>query len=239
MIELDPADEAAALAVAQSSTRTARAEAKRALARIEVARASHAVAVGRAARAQRLSAQGVSASSVAEDLQATANALRSEVFAAEAEAELVVAEARTNEARARVALQSARLNNLLLLAPFQGVVVNEPPHVGEYIGPQPAGVAADMGGASPGESCHSESGNRHSRNSLPHASSGDADDHSLGCLPKFGVSGSCCHGDLSGESRQGDRSGERYFRGGGRRRCAESSGSGVLPISKDSQRQID
>lgn len=144
LIELDPADEAAALRVAEREFSTAKAEARRALTNIEVVRANHVLAVRRAERAQKASAQGVSASGLAEDLVATAAALASEVRAAEASAE--VAQARTGESAARVALRRTRLGNLSLQAPFRGVVVNEPPHVGEYIGPQPAGVAADMGG---------------------------------------------------------------------------------------------
>lgn len=144
LIELDPADEAAALLVAQHEEKTAHAQARQAQTKIAVVEANYAVGLLRARRAQQLSNQGVTASGAAEDLNATAAALEIQIRAAKAEA--LVAQAKTQEAAARVALRRTQLLNLSLIAPFRGVVVNEPPHAGEFIGPQPAGVAVDMGG---------------------------------------------------------------------------------------------
>ena len=36
--------------------------------------------------------------------------------------------------------------NLTIVAPIDGTVMNKPPQLGEYIGPQPPGISVDMGG---------------------------------------------------------------------------------------------
>jgi RND family efflux transporter MFP subunit len=38
------------------------------------------------------------------------------------------------------------LGNFTVKSPISGTVVNRPPELGEFVGPQPAGIAADMGG---------------------------------------------------------------------------------------------
>jgi multidrug efflux pump subunit AcrA (membrane-fusion protein) len=53
------------------------------------------------------------------------------------------------EARAQGAVVGAMnvtLDSFTVRAPIGGTVVNKPPEIGEFVGPQPAGIAADMGG---------------------------------------------------------------------------------------------
>jgi RND family efflux transporter MFP subunit len=144
LVELDPADEVAALRLGERQRATAVADAKRAAADVAVMRANLAEAVGRATRARALSAAGVMANAEAEDMDARALALARTVDASQAESGASIA--RMNEAAALVAVRRTGLENLSLRAPFDGLIINKPPQVGEYIGPQPAGIAADMGG---------------------------------------------------------------------------------------------
>src|SRR5690606_10913834 len=65
------------------------------------------------------------------------SALREQVNAANAE---------VKAAQALVAALRVNLDSYVVKAPISGTVVNKPPEVGEFVGPQPAGVAVDMGG---------------------------------------------------------------------------------------------
>jgi RND family efflux transporter MFP subunit len=130
LLEIDPSDQQASIAQAQSQAAAARA-------RILTARANLAEVEQQAQRASSLAAQGIGPKGAADDLVARANSLKEQVKAAEAEAR--AADALT--AALRVNLQS-----YTVVAPISGTVVNKPPEVGEFIGPQPAGVAIDMGG---------------------------------------------------------------------------------------------
>lgn len=130
LLEIDPSDQQASIAQAQSQAAAARA-------RILTARANLAEVEQQAQRATSLAAQGIGPKGAADDLIARANSLKEQVKAAEAEAK--AADALT--AALRVNLQS-----YTVVAPISGTVVNKPPEVGEFIGPQPAGVAIDMGG---------------------------------------------------------------------------------------------
>lgn len=130
LFEVDPTDHNASIASAasQAAAARARAQASRAgLQEIEV----------QARRARALSAQGVAPSSNAEDLEARLAALKEQVNAMDA------------EARAAASMVSAlriNLTSFTVVAPISGTIVNKPPEVGEFVGPQPAGVAVDMGG---------------------------------------------------------------------------------------------
>jgi RND family efflux transporter MFP subunit len=130
LIEIDPSDHAASMAAAQSQTFAARA-------RVGAARASLREVEIQASRAQTLAAQGVSPQSNADDLNARALAMLEQVRAAEAD---------VKAAGAQVAALRVGLDNYTIRAPISGKVLNKPPEVGEYVGPQPAGVSVDMGG---------------------------------------------------------------------------------------------
>jgi HlyD family secretion protein len=130
LLEIDPTDHQASIASAASQAAAARA-------RIQMARANLSEIEQQARRAQSLAAEGIGPKGAADDLFARAESLKEQVKASEA------------EARAAEALTSAlrvNLTSYTVVAPISGTVVNKPPEVGEFIGPQPAGVAIDMGG---------------------------------------------------------------------------------------------
>ena len=130
LLEIDPSDHNASIATAQSQAAAARA-------RIMMARASVAEIEQQARRAQSLAQEGIGPKGTADDLQARAASLKEQVKASEAEAKA---------ADALVAALRVNLGNFTVTAPISGTVVNKPPEVGEFVGPQPAGVAIDMGG---------------------------------------------------------------------------------------------
>ncbi len=144
LLELDPADDQAAIRAALSEVVAARAQAKSALARATVAKAQLAEAQQQATRERKLADLGVSATSVADDLEARVASLEQTVSAAQAEAKAMDAQA--NALGAQVGVLKTGLGNLTLKAPISGTVINKPPQVGEYVGPQPPGVTVDMGG---------------------------------------------------------------------------------------------
>jgi HlyD family secretion protein len=144
LIELDAADDRASIAAARSRVMAALAEAKSAEARAAVARAELEEANQRASRERTLADRGAIGVAAAEDLEARVASLRRSVEASQAQARAAEASARALDAQVSV-LQTG-LGNLRLVAPIAGTVINKPPEVGEYIGPQPPGVTVDMGG---------------------------------------------------------------------------------------------
>jgi HlyD family secretion protein len=130
LLEIDPSDQNASIASAQSQAAAARA-------RILTARATLAEIEQQAKRAGNLATEGIGPKGAADDLNARAGSLKEQVKAAEAEA---------RAADALVQALRVNLGNYTIVAPISGTVVNRPPEVGEFIGPQPAGVAIDMGG---------------------------------------------------------------------------------------------
>ena len=130
LLEIDPTDQQANILAAQSQAAAARA-------RIQMARAGLAEVEQQAQRANNLAAEGIGPKGAADDLHARAASLKEQVKASEA------------EAKAQDALVNAlkvNLSSYTVVAPIAGTVVNKPPEVGEFVGPQPAGVAIDMGG---------------------------------------------------------------------------------------------
>lgn len=144
LLELDPADEKANIQTAQSQVSAALAQAQSAKARGAVAEAQLQEVVVQATRERRLADQRVVGFATADDLDARVSSLRQSVDAAKAEARAAAAQAQALQAQVN-ALQTS-LGNLTLLAPISGTVINRPPQVGEYVGPQPPGVTVDMGG---------------------------------------------------------------------------------------------
>lgn len=130
LLEIDPADQNASIATALSQAAAARA-------RTMTAKATLAEINQQAKRAQSLANEGIGPKGAADDLNARVASLTQQVAAAEAEAKA---------ADALVAALRVNLANFTIIAPISGTVVNKPPDVGEFVGPQPAGVAIDMGG---------------------------------------------------------------------------------------------
>lgn len=130
LLEIDPTDQQASIAAAASQAAAARA-------RIQMAKANLAEIELQAKRAASLAQEGIGPKGAADDLQARAASLKEQVKASEA------------EARAQDALVGAlrvNLQSYTIVAPISGTVVNKPPELGEFVGPQPSGVAIDMGG---------------------------------------------------------------------------------------------
>ncbi len=144
LLELDPADEKANIQTAQSQVSAALAQAQSAKARATVAEAQLQEVVLQAARERQLADQRVVGFAGADDLEARVTSLRQSVDAAKAEAKASSAQAQALQSQVN-ALKTS-LGNLTLLAPISGTVINRPPQVGEYVGPQPPGVTVDMGG---------------------------------------------------------------------------------------------
>lgn len=118
MVTLDAVEQRAAIVAAEARTLAAQA-------RVAVARASLEEARVNVARQRQLVASGAAARQVVEDLDARMGALRASVTASEAEARASAAE---------VASLRVNLGQLTLAAPFDGIVLNRPPQVGEVIG---------------------------------------------------------------------------------------------------------
>jgi HlyD family secretion protein len=130
LFEIDPMDQRASIASANSQAAAARA-------RAVAARAAIGEIDQQLKRARAMAAQGVGPQSNADDLAARLVSLKEQANASDA------------EARASAALVSAlgvNLRNFTVVAPISGTVVNRPPELGEFVGPQPSGVAVDMGG---------------------------------------------------------------------------------------------
>jgi RND family efflux transporter MFP subunit len=144
LIELDPADELAQINLADRQVETALAQLESEGASNAVARAELAEAKLRSQRARRLSESGVSAQGDTENLEAHAESSKRSFAVAQSHSK--TAKARVAESRAAAEVLRMRLASLSIVAPFRGVIVNEPPRVGEHIGPQPPGVTVDMGG---------------------------------------------------------------------------------------------
>lgn len=144
LFELDPTDEQATIAAARSRSAAAQARALSARAQIDTAEAQINEVKQQAARERLLADKGVAPISAAEDLEARVTSLQKAKAAAQAAASAAVAEA--SALHAEVTVLTTSLGNLTLLAPIGGTVMNKPPEVGEFVGPQPAGVSVDMGG---------------------------------------------------------------------------------------------
>jgi len=130
LLEIDTADQKAGIASADSQAAAARA-------RVATAKANLLDIEQQTRRAVSLSDAGIGPKGTAEDLVARSGSVKAQVQAAEA------------EAKAQEALAAALRVNLIsytVVAPISGTVVNKPPQVGEFVGPQPAGIAIDMGG---------------------------------------------------------------------------------------------
>jgi RND family efflux transporter MFP subunit len=130
LFEIDPADQRASIASASSQTAVAKARAQTARANLNEARQQ-------LERAEALARDGIGPKSAADDLKSRVAALEEMVKAADA------------EARAQgtvVGALNVTLESFTVKAPIGGTVVNKPPEIGEFVGPQPAGIAADMGG---------------------------------------------------------------------------------------------
>ncbi|HVY26916.1 MAG TPA: efflux RND transporter periplasmic adaptor subunit [Polyangiaceae bacterium] len=130
LLEIDPSDMNASIASAASQAAAARA-------RILTAKAGVAEFEVQQKRAQALADQGIGPKGAADDLNARVASLKEQVRASEAEAKA---------ADALVSALRVNLGNFTVVAPIDGTVVNKPPEVGEFVGPQPAGIAIDMGG---------------------------------------------------------------------------------------------
>jgi len=130
LLEIDTADQKAGIASADSQAAAARA-------RVMTAKVNLLDVEQQTRRAQALSEAGIGPKGATEDLLARSASLKAQVQSAEA------------DARAQEALASAlrvNLTSYTLIAPISGTVVNKPPQMGEFVGPQPAGIAIDMGG---------------------------------------------------------------------------------------------
>jgi HlyD family secretion protein len=144
LIELDPADDEANIMAARSQVAAAVAQAKGAAARVATAEAQMGEVKVQAEREKKLSEKGASARSTVEDLEARVVSLGQLVNAAKAEQ--VAAEANSAALSAQVKVLTTGMRNLTLVAAISGTIINEPPQVGEFVGPQPAGISVDMGG---------------------------------------------------------------------------------------------
>lgn len=144
LLELDPADDQANIAAAKARVAAAWAQAKGAQARVATAEADLKETRIRAQRDRKLADSGAVAAASAEDLEARVASLEENVKAQKAQAEAAAAEA--SALNAQVDVLKTGLKNLTLSAPIAGTVINKPPQIGEFVGPQPAGVSVDMGG---------------------------------------------------------------------------------------------
>jgi HlyD family secretion protein len=118
LLELDSAEQRVALTATQARAAAAQS-------RVTVARANITETQVQLERQRRLLTAGATSRSTVEDLEARLGPLRASVEAA-------VAEARASQAD--VASQRANLGLLTVSAPFDGVVLNRPPQVGELVG---------------------------------------------------------------------------------------------------------
>jgi RND family efflux transporter MFP subunit len=130
LFEIDPADQRASIATAASQTAAAKA-------RAQATRANLSEAKIQLERAEGLAREGLGPKGAADDLKARVASLEEAVKAADAEARAT---------GAQVGALNVTLEGFTVKAPIDGTIVNKPPEVGEIVGPQPAGIAADMGG---------------------------------------------------------------------------------------------
>lgn len=144
LLELDPSDQKAAVAVARSRVAAAQARLATASADVETARAQMEETAQRARRERTLAKANVVPAAGADDLEARVRALSTAVTAAEARTKAAAAEVQA--ARAELHALEVGGESLTLHAPIDGTIVNKPPELGEFVGPQPAGISVDMGG---------------------------------------------------------------------------------------------
>ena len=130
LFTLDTADQHATIAAARSRV-------KASLAGLAAAKANFAETKQQADRENILASRGVSPQATADDLAARTHALQKSVAAAAAN---------VATARADVRALEVHLKNYTVRAPISGTILNKPPEVGEFVGPQPAGISTDMGG---------------------------------------------------------------------------------------------
>lgn len=128
LVRLDEADQKLAIAGAQARASAARA-------RAQSARASLSETRRQFERERDLAANGASARSVAEDLEARVLSLDANVGAAGADAAAAQAEVRQLE---------LNLEYLTITAPIDGVIISDPVDVGELVGPSTAGIVAEI-----------------------------------------------------------------------------------------------
>jgi HlyD family secretion protein len=143
LIELDPSDDAAQVLASQSRVAAARAQADGVQAQIATAEAELGETKLQAERERRLANQGVTPKVTAEDLEARVISLSQRVLAAKAAAKAATAQA--SALASEVNVLKTGMENLTLTAPIDGVIVSEPPQVGEYIGPTPDGAGRMTG----------------------------------------------------------------------------------------------
>jgi len=143
LLTLDASDDQANLTAARSGVKAAWARAESAKATVATLQAELEEGKLQAAREDRLSKEGVSASGIAEDLNARVNSLKRRAAAAQAEAAAFAADAQARGSE--VAALELRMGNFVLKSPIAGVVVTKPPQEGEVVSPQPPGVSVDMG----------------------------------------------------------------------------------------------
>lgn len=144
LIQLDPSDDEASIAAAKSRVAAAWSTAKSAEARAAVSKAQLAEVQQLAQRERQLAQSGVTGYAAADDLEARVASLQQALSAAEAEVDAARAEA--TALNAQVNVLKTGLSNLKLTSPIAGTIINKPPQIGEYTGPQPPGVTVDMGG---------------------------------------------------------------------------------------------
>lgn len=144
LLKLDRSDMDAAIDVARARAKAAQARASSADAQTSTARAQMQEIEVQLARERQAAAAGVSPAALGEDLEAKLHVQKTTWTAARAAKEAAEADVASQRAEVR-SLEISR-NNATLLAPIDGTVVNQPPGVGEYLGPQPAGISIEMGG---------------------------------------------------------------------------------------------
>lgn len=144
LFTMDLADHDAAIAAAKSQVAAAGARVATARAEAETAKANLAELQQKVKRERRLVEAGVSPAAVVEDLEAQEKSLKQNVRAALAVSKAAMAE--VGAAQAEVKALEVNRDNYSVVAPITGTVLNKPPEVGEYVGPQPAGISTDMGG---------------------------------------------------------------------------------------------
>jgi HlyD family secretion protein len=215
LLEIDPTDQQASIAAAQSQAAAARA-------RIQMSKAGLAEVEQQAKRASSLAAEGIGAKGDADDLLARAASLKEQVKASEA------------EARAQDALVNAlrvNLNSYTVVAPIAGTVVNKPPEVGEFVGPQPAGVAIDMGGVQIADftTLMVETDVPEQRLSQVKIGGPAEIRDRARCFPEQALPRQGHRGDAQGQPHQGHRDGQGGVRGQQRGRAAGHVGARELP----------
>jgi HlyD family secretion protein len=119
-----------------SAIRTTRARVAAAQAAAQTARAQVVEAENQARLARNMAEQGIGARSQAVDAEARVNSLRAAVKAADAQSRAVQQE---------VAALEIDLENYTVVAPFDGTILNEPPELGDVVGPAFGGVASQVG----------------------------------------------------------------------------------------------